>query len=62
MGPSGRTEATASMTDRHPSPDTASTTIPVTPDLRDRLRVEVAKDGTTYDEYLRRELPLEDDL
>jgi len=48
------------MTDRPSTTDTASTTIPVTPDLRDRLRVAVAKDGTTYDEYLRQQLPLDD--
>lgn len=49
------------MTDRTPTTHTASTTIPVTPNLRDRLRVEVAKDGTTYDEFLRENLSLDDE-
>lgn len=46
------------MTDTNPS-KAAETTIPVSTDLRDRLRVAKAEDGVAYDTYLRENLPLE---
>lgn len=33
-------------------------TVPVSVDLRDKLRVAKAKDGVSYDEYLRENLSL----
>lgn len=48
------------MTERTPStPARAESTIGVSEELRDRLRVEKAKEGVTYDEYLRENLSLE---
>ena len=35
-------------------------TIPISRDLRDRLRVAKAREGMTYDEYLRENLSLTD--
>ena len=46
------------MTDTNPSK--AETTIPVSNDLRDRLRVAKAEDGDSYDTWLRENLSLED--
>lgn len=48
------------------SPSTTETespahgTIPVSPELRDKIRVAKAEDGLTYDEFLRAELSLTD--
>ncbi len=33
-------------------------TIPVSPELRDKIRLEKARKGISYDEYLRNELSL----
>jgi len=47
------------MTEANPS--TASeTTIPVSSELRDRLRVAKAEDGVAYDTWLRENLQIED--
>jgi hypothetical protein len=35
-------------------------TIPISCELRDRIRVAKAREGMTYDEYLRAELSLTD--
>lgn len=35
-------------------------TIPVSPELRDKIRVAKAREGLSYDEYLRAELSLTD--
>lgn len=43
-----------------PRSNAAETTIPISPELRDRLRVEKAEDGDSYDAYLRENLSLED--
>jgi predicted DNA binding CopG/RHH family protein len=49
------------MTDRTPPTKKAATTIPVSEPLRDKIRVEVAKQGMTYDEYLRSNLSVVDE-
>jgi hypothetical protein len=46
------------MTESPPSTDSGFTTMPVTPELRDRLRVAKAESGQSYDEYLRENLSL----
>lgn len=46
------------MSDSPPTTDGASTTVPVTPELRDRLRVAKAESGQSYDDYLRENLSL----
>jgi hypothetical protein len=43
-----------------PPNEPAHGTIPVSPELRDKIRVAKAEDGLTYDEYLRAELSLTD--
>lgn len=37
------------------------TRIPLSPELRDRLRAAKAREGLSYENYLRKELDLEDD-
>jgi len=44
------------------APDTPGreyTSIVVTPEYRDKIRVEKAKEGLSYEEYLRQHLPIE---
>lgn len=41
-----------------PSTDREYTTLPITPELRDRLRVAKAESGQSYDEYLKENLSL----
>ena len=41
------------------TPSTSETTVPISCELRDKLRVAKAEDGVTYDEYLREQLALE---
>lgn len=48
----------AVMSDSLPTTDGASTTVPVSPELRDRLRVAKAESGQSYDDYLRENLSL----
>ena len=43
-----------------PSSTAAETTIPVSEQLRDKLRVAKAKQGIDYDSYLREKLNFED--
>jgi hypothetical protein len=39
--------------------DTEYTSLVVTPDFRDKIRVAKAKQGQSYEEYLRQHLPIE---
>jgi hypothetical protein len=48
------------MTGQSPgTTDSEYTSLVVTPDFRDKIRVEKAKQGLSYEEYLRQHLPIE---
>lgn len=46
------------VSDSPPSTDSGFTTLPITPELRDTLRVAKAESGQSYDDYLREHLSL----
>jgi hypothetical protein len=46
------------MSESPPTADSGFTTLPITPELRDRLRVAKAESGQSYDDYLRENLSL----
>jgi hypothetical protein len=46
------------MSESAPSTDSGFAYLSVSPELRDRIRVEKAESGQSYDEFLRENLPL----
>jgi len=46
------------MSDSAPTTDSGFAYLSVSPELRDRIRVEKAESGQTYDDYLRENLSL----
>jgi len=46
------------MTDGHPTTDSGYTTVPISPELRDRIRVAKAEAGQSYETFLRENLSL----
>ncbi len=46
------------MTDGHPTTESDYTTVPISPELRDRIRVAKAKTGQSYEAFLRENLSL----
>lgn len=49
---------TVVMSESPPSTDSGFAYLSVSPELRDRIRVEKAESGQTYDDYLRENLSL----